>query len=600
MILQRLAEHYDRIAVCGDSETSLAPPGFSMQKISFCIVINQDGSLNSFQPTLVVDRKKKFARPMIVPGEAKPPGQGLNPCFLWDNASYLLGWDEDPKKQKRARACFEALQAKYLAYEKLINHAAYSAVCSFLREWSPEKALEHQADLKEITSNFGVFRIAGQLTHVHDHISLPADWSKRRLEKPADQTLGMCLVTGHEEEIARLHKPAIKGVSGSQTPGAFLASYNAAAFESYRKSQSFNAPVGITTVFKYSNALNHLLNQRDRRVTLGDATVVFWADQASPFEDGIAEILGISMSNSDSLPQEDRERLQAARSLLVQLKEGFSDTSAQNNGVSTTNFYILGLSPNASRLSVRFWMEADASKLSSLLGQHLRDIDLAGGQQDHVLTLRRMVKAAGRAEFDHGGRFKGYDAESISPQLAGEMARAVLVGAAYPQSLIATMLRRIHSDGAIFHPRVAAIKGVLVRNSRLRGKPLEVTVNLNPAETSPGYLCGRLFFLLEKVQSDSAGGQLNSTIKDRFFSSASVTPSLVFPRLFRLSQHHLAKLENGQKIYFERQIGEVMSKIDRFPHLLALEDQGNFVIGYFHQRQDTFTSRKDKEQGAAE
>jgi len=171
----------------------------------------------------------------------------------------------------------------------------------------------------------------------------------------------------------------------------------------------------------------------------------------------------------------------------------------------------------------------------------------------------------------------------------------VLTGAAYPQSLLATMLRRIHSDGEIAYARVAAIKACLVRNSRLRGNPLEVSRMLDQNNTDAAYCCGRAFALLEMIQKDSVEGELNKTIKDSYFSSASTTPSLVFPRLCRLSQHHLAKLDTGPRIYREKQIGEVLGKLDSFPRHLSLEDQGKFVLGYFHQRQDLYTSKKDKE-----
>jgi CRISPR-associated protein Csd1 len=281
--------------------------------------------------------------------------------------------------------------------------------------------------------------------------------------------------------------------------------------------------------------------------------------------------------------------------LLTQLRDG-TKASVESKDDLETRFFLLGLSPNASRLSVRLWVEADAAELQRRLGQHLRDIALANARNDHLLTLRRIVEATGRVERDAKGRLKGFDTKVISPQLAGDLTRSVLTGAAYPQSLLATMLRRIHSDGEVAYARVAAIKACLTRNSRLRGNPLEVPVKLNPAETNAGYNCGRLFALLEKAQTDSAGGELNSTIKDRYFSSASTTPALVFPRLFRLSQHHLAKLETGHKISYDRRFGEVMGQLDQFPRQLSLEDQGRFVIGYFHQRQDLYTSKRDKEE----
>ncbi len=564
-------------------------------------MLEPDGRLNSFQSLQQQDGKKLVATPMIVPGQSKPTGQGLNPCFLWDNASYLLGFvpspDSDPEKaaKKAARAAleFEAFRSKHIEIENQINHPAFSAVCSFLRTWSPEQAIDHAALLSEIATNFGVFRIAGEMQYVHELITVPAKTEEKVAASEAAVMRGMCLVSGDTGEIARLHEPKIKGVAGAQSSGALLVSFNASAYESYGKSQSYNAPVGAATAFKYANALNYLLNKRDQRVSLGDSTVVFWADHANGLEDAISELFSEALQDQGPVVEEDQERVRQARLLLTQLRDGTGATEITPD-CQPTKFFLLGLSPNASRISVRLWVEADAVELRNLLGKHLRDIALDDSRNDRLLTLRRIVAATGRWDTKKAK----FDTENVSPQLAGDLARSVLTGAAYPQSLVATMLRRIHGDGEIAYPRVAAIKACLVRNSRLRGNPLEVTVKLNPTEANAGYNCGRLFALLEKIQTDSAGGELNSTIKDRYFSSASTTPAIVFPRLFRLSQHHLAKLKTGHKISYDRRLGEVMGQLDQFPRQLALEDQGRFVIGYFHQRQDLFTSKNDKEEGA--
>ena len=603
MILQRLAEHYDRIVASGNAAAQLAPSGSSRQKISFCIVLELDGRLNSIQSLQERVGNKLVATSMIVPGQGKPSGQGLNPCFLWDNASYLLGWSSDPdtdsatKKAARAALAFEAFRTRHIAIERQIAHPAFSAVCSFLQMWSPEKVLDHSALLSEIATNFGVFRIAGEIKYVHELVTMPPETGEQEKGSESGKAFGMCLVSGVIDEIARLHEPKIKGVAQAQSSGALLVSFNASAYESYGKSQSYNAPVGATTAFKYANALNHLLDRRDRRASLGDCTVVFWADHPNLLEDCLSELFSVGLPSEGLVVEEDQERVRQARLLLTQLRDGVAE-SAEPADDQPTRFFLLGLSPNASRLSVRLWVEADAAELKSRLGWHLHDVALDDNRDDRLLTLRRIVAATGRAEHDAKGRIKGFDTKVISPQLAGDLARSVLTGVAYPQSLLATMLRRIHSDGEVAYERVAAIKGCLTRNSRIRGNPLEVSVKLDPSETNAGYNCGRLFALLEKAQTDSAGGELNSTIKDRYFSSASTTPALVFPRLFRLSQHHLAKLETGHKISYDRRLGEVMGQLEQFPRQLALEDQGRFVIGYFHQRQDLYTSKKDKEEGA--
>jgi CRISPR-associated protein Csd1 len=596
MILQRLSEHYDRIVDSGNAEDQPPPLGFSRQKISFCVVLEPDGRLNQFKSMQQQKGRALVATPMIVPGQGKPPGQGLNPCFLWDNAAYILGWSSDPEKASRAGLAFEAFRKKHLDAEAQIAHPAFSAVCSFLRSWSPEQALDHAALLTEVTTSFGVFRIAGEMKYVHELVAVPPETCEQEAASDADEKLGMCLVSGVTDQIARLHEPKIKGVAGAQSAGALLVSFNASAYESYGKSQSYNAPVGVTTAFKYTNALNHLLDRRDRRFSLGDGTVVFWADHQTVLEDGLSEIFGGAFADEGPIVQEDEDRLREARVLLTQLRDGTKAIDFNPDG-QPTKFFLLGLSPNASRLSVRLWVEADAAELQRLLGQHLRDIELVDRWDDRPLTLRRITYETGRAYRDKGKHLK-FDTKATSPQLAGDLARSVLTGAAYPQSLLATMLRRIHSDGEVAYARVAAIKAGLVRNSRLRGNPLEVSKMLDTTNTDPAYCCGRAFAMLEKIQTDSADGELNTTIKDHYFSSASTTPALVFPRLFRLNQHHLAKLEHGSRIYREKQLGEVLSKLNGFPRLLSLEDQGKFVLGYFHQRQDLYTSKKDKAEGA--
>ena len=510
----------------------------------------------------------------------------------------MLGYKAKDPKPSTTRKQFEAFRNKHIGLEETVKHPWFKAVCTFLRDWTPDKALENEEHLLTVATNFGVFRIAGEMRYVHELVTTPATAEDTELASESMNEEGVCLVTGVRGQIARLHEPKIKGVADAQPGGALLVSFNASAYESYGKSQSYNAPVSEDVAFRYTNALNHLLERRDRRISLGDTTVVFWADHASVLEDCFSEFFADPAPTGDAVVEEDQERLRQAKVLLTQLRDGTRETQIAINDGRPTKFFLLGLSPNASRISVRLWVEADAEELQRRLGQHLRDIALVGNWNDEILTLQRVVRATGRAERDPKGKFKGFNTENVSPQLAGDLARSVLTGAVYPQSLLATMLRRIHSDGEVAYARVAAIKGCLIRNSRLRGNPLEVSIMLDPNSNDQAYCCGRAFALLEIIQKDSVEGELNKTIKDSYFSSASTTPSLVFPRLCRLSQHHLSKLDTGLRIHREKQLGEILNNLTIFPHLLSLEDQGKFVLGYFHQTKDIYTSKKDKEEGA--
>jgi CRISPR-associated protein Csd1 len=588
VILQRLAEHYDRMAAEGQRE--IVPPGSSRQKISFCIVLNPDGSLNQFESLLEQEGRAKRAKSMIVLGQSKPPGQGLNPCLLWDNSEYLLGYASDQERKERARRAFAASRTMHLALEAGISHPSYTSVCAFLRNWSPDKGAEHP-EFEEMSSNFGVFRIAGANQYVHQQITPSKAGSKTSKD---DAVPMICLVSGEMEPASRLHEPKIKGVTGAQSAGALLVSFNADAFTSYGREQSYNAPVGQTTVFKYANALNQLLSMPERRVRLGDATIVYWADHHTPVEDAFALLFSGESADKDApKPEEDQKRVREAKLLLSQLRSGTQNVALEPDSIPT-RFFILGLSPNASRLSVRLWVEADSCEMLRHLTEHVRDFSLGGSNDELPPPIWRIAQATGRAESDPKGRFKSYDSDSVSPKLAGDLARSVLTGAAYPQSLLAAMVRRIYSDGHIRFERVSAIKACLVRNTRHTSNPLEIPMELDQAKADVPYRCGRLFAILEKAQSDSANGELNSTIKDRYFSAASVTPALAFPRLFRLNGHHLNKLETGSKIYYERLIGSTMTAPFEFPRQLSLLDQGKFITGYFQQRQDLYTSKKSK------
>ncbi len=588
MILQRLAEHYDRLARSG--EVHLPRLGSSQQRISFCLVLNPDGTLNSLEDMRRQEGKSLQPRTLIVPGQGKPSGSGMNPCFLWNNAEYLLGWSADPLRVDRAKRAFDASRKMHLALEDKLAHPAYAAVCSFLRGWTPAHAAEHMSTLTDIATNFGVFRIAGEQRFVHELVAMPV-----AVDAVDDTRVSsMCLVTGEHGPVARLHEPAIKGVAGAQPMGAKLVSFDKEAFKSYGKDQGSNASVSIVTVFKYANALNHLLDRKDRRIALGDATIVFWADHAAPLEDVFAEIFNGSFAASDHpatdasgtaasepVPQEDQTRVREARLLLSQLRDGTRNALRTKDTVPT-RFFILGLSPNASRLSVRLWIEADARELEGKLTTHLQDLALKGAPFDRPLSVRALVAATGR--YDPKGKSK-FDTTHVSQLLAGELARAVLTGSPYPQSFLATMVRRIRNDAYVGFERVSAIKACLVRNSRFRGAPLEIGMELDKLNMDVAYRCGRLFALLEKAQEESAESELNTTIKDRYFSSASATPAIVFPRLFRLNNHHLAKLQPDKRGFYMSQLGAAMTVPFEFPPQLSITQQGQFIVGYFQQMQ---------------
>ncbi len=428
MIIQRLVDYYDRISADPATATALPKTGYSLQKMSFCVVLRPNGELVGIQSLMDDGKKKPVPRPLLVPGQGKPPGQGINPCFLWDNSGYLLGFKPDDPTPDRTRKTFEAFRDRHLAEEAEINDPSYSAVCAFLRAWTPEQAAQRATELDGILGSFGVFKIAGAMSFVHDETAVAAYWAQRiASDGPTAPTRAMCLVTGSVGPVARLHEPKIKGVNGTQSAGALLVSFNGQAYTSYDKEQGDNAPVGTSAAFRYTNALNYLLSRADRRFSLGDATVVFWAERPTEFEAVADAVWGGLPPLKDDSPPEDVQRAAQVKLFLSQLRAGHADGVAIDPDDSV-GFYVLGLSPNASRISVRFWEQSTVGAMKDCLAWHLLDTQLVGARPDDPpLTIRRILQATGRAEFT-AGRFKGYDADAVPPVLAGSVARAVVTG----------------------------------------------------------------------------------------------------------------------------------------------------------------------------
>ena len=586
MILQKLVEYYDRLAAEPDSD--IAPFGFSRQKISFVVVLKADGSLGAFQDARTEDDGRAVPRSLVAPGQAKTTGSGLNPGFLWDNAQYMLGFKPDDPNPKRTQRAFEAFRKRHLALEEAIGDPAFSAVCRFLQGWTPEQAAEHPELADVASSYFGVFRLAGETEYVHDRAKVLAYWRAQLGGEDDDVPQAPSLITGEVQPIARVHEPKIKGVRGGQSAGGTLVGFNAGAYESYHKVQSYNAPVGVGDAFKYCTALNRLLAARDRQVHLGDTTLVYWTDRPTAFE---GDMFGV-FEHQES---EDPATLNRLRNFLDRLRRAADGAPFEEGDVP---LYVLGLSPNAARISVRFWLVGTVQQFAERLGRHLADLALDGAPPDMApISIQRIIDQTARERAD------------IQPLLSGAVLQSVLTGGLYPASLAAAVLRRIKADGQTGgtngHIRACVLKAHLVRKARLNNQQETLSMSLDTGCPHVAYQLGRLFAALEKTQEDALGSDLNVTIKDRYFSSASANPVAAFPRLLRLHAHHLDKLgsdKRGLKINREKLVQEICDRIDGaagFPPHLPLDEQGQFFIGYYHQRQAFFTSNKTDSTAAA-
>jgi len=579
VILQELHSYYGRLRDTPDS--GIALPGLSPQKISFALVIDRKGRL--IQPLDIRDTSGKKPRPidLMVP-EAAIRSVNIAANFLWDNTGYVLGADEKGNPE-RAQKTFQEFVSRQHEIGDSVDDEGMQAVLSFLDSWNPADAPSIEG-WDDISGTNLVFRLEGERRYVHENLPVVEAWAAaREADRPGEQEArvrAMCLVTGKTAHIAKLHNK-IKGVRGAQTMGASIVSFNLDAFCSYGKEQNYNAPIGTEAAFAYTTALNHLLRfESTQKIQIGDATTVFWAERPSPVE----SFLGPILDPRDTNLQDETAKLQVSE-YLEAVRAGKKPEKMDES----IRFHILGLSPNASRIAVRFWYADTVGDLDRSLGRHFEDLEIV-------------------REFDSQLEFPGiwqllietaplHKSDNINPMLAGALMRSILTGAAYPTFLLAAIIDRIRSEHEIGYYRAALIKAVLCRNARIQSKPMEVTKVLDEASKNVAYRLGRLFAVLEKAQQEAIQ-TAKATIKDRFYGSASATPSVVFPQLMRLAQHHLSKLETGPKIHKEQLIQEISEEIDRFPAHLSLEDQGMFALGYYHQRKALFTKKETAESGA--
>jgi CRISPR-associated protein Csd1 len=572
VILQALNELYERKRADPDPARRLPPFGFEEKQIPFVIEIDHSGRLVQIRDTRSPVGKKLVGRSFLVPQAVKRT-VGVAANLLWDTAEYALGVDTRGKPERVAEqhAAFVA-RIEDLAAEAKDDPGA-RAVLGFL-ERLPSESLAAQAVWDEIRRDNPVvsFQLQGDTELVCQRPMVTRSIAPTALGQPD----GTCLITGAAVAIERLHAP-IKGVWGAQTSGANVVSFNLDAFTSFGLEQGANAPVGQPAAFAYTTALNHLLGRDSRhRLQIGDASTVIWAQRADELEDALPLLFGES-------GDEPAAGVEAAKKLYAAVQSGrLGGSDGQNR------FYVLGLAPNAARISVRFWYAGPLCELAPRILQHFEDLRIARppSAPEHLSLFRLLVHCAVQRK-----------ADNIPPLLGGDVVRAVFAGesAPYPPALLNAAINRCRAEQDVTYPRAAAIKAWLNRNIRFtRSREKEFTPMLDRDNPSAAYRLGRLFAALEKIQEEAQPG-INATIRERYYGAASTTPVAVFTTLLRLKNHHLAKLPGGRKTQFEKLLGEVLAGVEGFPAHLNLPDQGRFALGYYHQRQDFFTKPTDKE-----
>ncbi|MGE0315775.1 MAG: type I-C CRISPR-associated protein Cas8c/Csd1 [Lautropia sp.] len=584
MILQALVDYYERRCASLDPTRHLPRYGLEDKAIPFVIEIDTDGRVLQLRDTRQPDGKQLRAQTFLVPqGEKKTSGVKAN--LLWDNAEYVIGLARGRKgagDKSPASAFRERIESLPQAARNDLGVIAVKAALD-LNDWSALRAHPAWPDIEagNPVMAFAIANDGGELVCQRPAVM------QATMVSTADDGLseGWCLVQGRRGPVARLH-PSIKGVRDAQTSGANIVSFNAPAFESYGKTrrQGENAPVGGYAAFAYTTALNSLLSRASpNKVQIGDATTAIWSDRDDSLEPDLIALFG---DDPDAHIDAVRDRLAGA----LTGKRGEED--------SPLRFFVLGLAPNASRIAVRFWLHDTFERLGPRILQHFDDLRIARLSDRDPATpamywLLRTVAPQGKAE-------------NVPPRLAGEWLRAILEGTAYPPALLNAAINRCRAEqasdsfgGNVPYLRAAIIKACINREHRRRSGAQPdfqfIREELDVNQLDPAYRMGRLFAVLERIQSAAQPG-INATIRDRYYNAASSTPGSVFPTLLRLKNAHLKKVSAGMEAFFEKLVGEICGSLEQpalidFPRQLDLHAQGLFALGYYHQRQSLFARR---------
>jgi CRISPR-associated protein Csd1 len=590
MILQALNDYYER-------SKELPRTGWIRRGVDYIVILDADGNCTHIESAGEMKKGKTVPREMLVPAIGKQAmkhtNSGKDANLLWDNASFSLG--SGKKGEQKLASFLNTLRDWLKECSQDAGGKAVERFCESLQT-NPDGLgdLLKRFHLDEEFSKRDpvlVFRLVDDIEEVHARADVREVYEKQLTLDDPNPVIGNCLITGKRSVPIASNEVVIKNVWGGQPAGANIISFNKRSFESYgkRERNGENAPISKGVSFAYTTALNHLLTSR-QRIQIGDASTVFWAEQANDLETALPDLFG-------EPPKDDPNRGTDALKVLYQAVQSGKFTK----GSANDRFHVLGLAPNAARIAIRFWETATALDLAKRIADHFDDIKIARADyESEHLSLSALLKGSSRRKSDGS-----YD---IPPNLGGEVMRAILEGLPYPSQLLNLAIQRCRAEQAkknertekpvhnVSYERAAVIKACLNRLVRFHTKSeKEIAVSLDLTNDLPAYRLGRLFAVYERMQEAASERELNKTIRDAYFGAAMSSPRSVFPRLVKLNQHHLRDIKRSRPKsagYFDGLLREINWSIDpntAYPAIFRLEDQGRFALGYYHQRQAFFT-----------
>lgn len=570
MILQFLYEYYQRKAA--DPDSGIAPEGFEWKEIPFVIVVNEAGCFVSLKDTREANGKKKVGKLYLLPkSESRSGSNAWKKSFLlWDHYGYVLGHPkgESEKDELMARNQLSAFTKRIQELPEYVKKDnGVSAILRFYqkKEYGKVKKAEKWNECSKIVGCNMSFSLDGESTIIPCR-NVVRSYVRSEIERRDSDYNRICLITGQEKSIARIHSDTPINKDSKK----FVSFQKNSGYDSYGKEQAYNAPVSVSAEFAYTTAMKTLLGKGSKnKFQVGDAVTIFWAQKKDVFEDAFPAFFQFP-------PKDDPDAdVRAVKALYEGVFTGSINTD------SDRKFYVLGLAPNAARISVRFWSQGTISEFAGQIRQHFDDLDIIRASNDDKHYALNWILFA----LAHENKV-----EKIPHNLSGQIVQAVLTGGLYPRTMLHQTIRRIRATQNVTRLQAGVLKAYINRFCRIHStKEKEIAVALDPENMNPGYRLGRLFAVLEKIQEE-ANPRINTTIRDRFYGAASSTPITVFPQLLKLKNHHLSKLKSvGRKVNFEKLLGEIIDGISPdMPPYLTMEDQARFAVGYYHQRRDLF------------